>query len=124
MRYFILLFSLTIFSCSTKKKDCKNFKTGTFKYTDLKYKGHTITRNDSIQIEINDKDNIKIITLVEWISDCEYVLTYKDILNYPNKENIIGQKINVKILESKELSYVCHVKSSTLDSKIEIIKIE
>ena len=124
MRFVFLLFLLITFSCSSKPKDCSNFKVGTFKYQDPDYHGHLIERNDSIQIEYNGKDDIKIISKIEWISDCEYVLTYKDILNYPKKDSVIGKSFNVKIIKTKESSYICYVKSDTFDSNIEIIKIE
>lgn len=120
---FILLLSLTT-GCQNQDVSCEKYKTGTFKYKDSDYEGHTIIRNDSIQIEYNSKDDIKIISKIEWISNCEFILTYKDILNYPNKEDVIGEKINVKIVKTKESSYICEVKSNSLDSTIEIIKIK
>lgn len=129
MRYFILLFTLTIFNCSGQSKDCSKFKTGTFKYLDQYNIETTIIRNDSIQIETNNQDDIKIITFVEWISDCEYILTYKDIENYNEKESILkkesilGKKINVKIIEINDNTFTVHVKSDVVDSQIEFIKI-
>ena len=124
MKYIVFFFLLTAFSCKSQPSDCSKFKTGTFKYIDSNNLETTIVRNDSTQTEFNNKNGIKIISKINWVSDCEFILTYKDIINYPNKENMIGQKINIKILESKEHSYVGHVKSSTGDSKIEITKIE
>tara|TARA_R110002096_G_scaffold400233_1_gene596759 strand:+ start:4484 stop:4858 length:375 start_codon:yes stop_codon:yes gene_type:complete len=124
MKYVAFFFLLITFSCKSQTNDCSKFKTGTFKYLDQNNVETTIVRTDSIQTEFNDYNDIKIISKVNWVSDCEFVLTYKDILNYSNKENVIGEKINVKILEPKEHSYVCHFKSNTLDSKIEITKIE
>ncbi len=124
MKKLILLVLITTFSCSSKPTDCSNFRTGIFKYKHKDYSGHVIERNDSIQIEYNDTDDIKIISKIEWASDCEYILTYKDILNYPQKDNVIGKSFNVKIIETKNSSYICHVKSNTLDSEVEIVKVK
>jgi len=127
MRYFILLLLvLTFFTCSTQlknKKDCSHFRTGTFKYNKKGYESYNIVRNDSIQIETNSNNNIKIITSVEWISNCEYILTYKDIINFPYKDSLLGKKIYVEILQTKNDTYKCHVTSSTVDEEIEFIKI-
>ncbi len=124
MKYIAFFFLLIIFNCKSQTNNCFEFKTGTFKYIDSNNIETTIVRTDSIQTEFNNYNDIKIISKVNWVTDCEFVLTYKDIFNYPNKKKIIGKKINVKILESKEHSYLCHIKSNTLDSKIEITKIK
>ena len=97
MRYFILLFSLVVFNCSSKPKDCSDFKTGTFWY--LYNKSSTVVkRNDSIQVEISDKENQIITGSIKWLSDCKYVLTYTDFSNNPNDKRI-GVIIDVDILE-------------------------
>jgi len=124
MKYsLIVTLLLTIYSCSSQNLDCSKFKTGTFVYVDSNNQGTKIIRNDSIQIESNDKNDIKIVTTVKWASDCEYVLTYKDIENYPKKDQIIGKKINVKIIGTKNDTYICHATSDAIDSKIKFIKI-
>ena len=112
MRYFILLCSFVIFSCSTKPKDCSSFKTGTFEYSNSDYAGWVVVRNDSIQIESNKKENIKLIGSIKWSSDCQYIITYKEAVNF-SEENIIGRKIIVNISKTFDDSYECKIESET-----------
>ena len=84
----------------------------------------TITRNDSIQVEYNSKDDITITTNVEWTSPCEYVLTYKNVANYEYQDEIIGKKIFVKIMEIDGDTYTSEVSSSTTESKTTMVKIK
>jgi len=124
MKYIIFFVFLTIIGCSPQKKNCSKFKTGTFKYLDKNLSHITITRNDSIQIEYNSKDDITIITSVDWISPCKYILTYQDVTNYQYKDDIIGKKIYINILETDNNTYTSQVSSNTTESKTTIIKIK
>lgn len=124
MKYLIFPLSLFVFSCNSQVKNCSDFRTGTFKYSDKNLDHITITRNDSIQVEYNSKDDITITTKVEWTSQCRYVLTYKDVTNYEYRDEIIGKKIYVKILETDDDTYVSQVSSSTTESKTTMIKIK
>ena len=84
---------------------------------------YTIKRTDSIQVEINNETGIEIHTLVKWISDCEYELTYSKILNIDqNVSHIVGQKINVEIIEIGGNTYKARAKSDAMDSTIEFEK--
>lgn len=121
---FLILCVSFLCSCSGQPKSCTKFKTGTFIYNHPDYKGHIIKRNDSLQIEYNDKDAIKIISYVKWVSDCEFILTYKDIENYSKKESVIGREISVKILETSDDSYTCHVTSDIIDEVLKFSKVE
>lgn len=122
--FFLLFCAITIIACSKQNKNCSKFKTGTFKYVDPNSITYTITRNDSLQIEVNNKNNIKVISTIEWISDCEYKLKYKDIINYLNKREVIGKVINIEIIETKTSAYICNIKSDALDSTIKITKMD
>jgi len=118
----IILF-LTL-SSSAQEKKCSELKTGEFEYLneDLPFK---IVRNDSLQIERNLKTGVEIHTSVQWKSECEYVLTYKKILN-SNRDvsDIIEKQISVKILETNKDRIKVHAKSDAIDEKIEFIKTE
>jgi len=124
MRIFISILFLTMISCSIKPKNCTNFKTGTFKYEKSNYNHIIITRNDSLQTEYNNKDNIKITTSVEWTSDCEYVLTYKNVSNYQYDNEIKNKKIFVTILNTDKNSYTARAKSNTTNTVFKMIKLK
>ncbi len=125
MKYFALLVSLlllTITSCK-KERDCADFRTGTFAYVD-KNLSEEIIRTEILQIEKNPETGLEIHTSVEWTSDCTYVLTYQRLINYdgdPNK--VIGKKIYVEILETKDNWYRVHAKSEAIDDDIEFVKV-
>ena len=124
MKTLILIAILILtFSCADEKK-CLDFKTGEFVYVD-KSMPERIIRNDSMQIEINPKTGVEIYTSIKWISDCEYVLTYKKILNHPNDVSyMIGKKILVDIISTKENKYTAFVKSDNVKSLIEFKQIK
>lgn len=121
--YLLLLLSVFISNCFAQKSDCNKFKTGTFEYIDNNNNKQTVIRNDTTQIEFNKKNDIKIITTVNWISDCEYTLIYKDIENYPKKNEVIGEKISVKIIETNDNTYTIQAISDAINSKITFTKI-
>jgi len=119
----IISIALIGLSCSGQEKNCDNFRTGEYTYTDPEMSAYTIKRSDSIQIEINNETGIEIYTLVKWISDCEYELTYSKILNVDQDvSHIIGQKINVEIIEIVGNTYKARAKSDAMDSTIEFEK--
>ena len=121
----ILLFLGVCINCKSQDKNCSRFKTGTFSYVDSSTGNEQlIKRNDSLQYENIKTKGITIITTVEWTSDCEYVLTYKDILNYKNKELMIGRKIYSNIIETNGNEFKIHSKSDNIDTYIDMIKIE
>lgn len=125
MKYLIFPFVLLfVFSCNSQTKKCSDFRTGTFKYLDKDLDHITITRNDSIQVEYNSKDDITITTNVEWTSPCRYILTYKDVTNYEYQDEIIGKKIYVEILETDSSTYTSQFSSSTTESKTTMVKIK
>jgi hypothetical protein len=90
-----------VVSCYNKEKNCKDFKTGKFKFeyeVDGVKKTTLFERNDSIEIETFDG---KIDTAsIRWISDCEYVLKK---LHPKNKAE--EQSIGMKILSTTDYTY-------------------
>ena len=90
-----------VVSCYNKEKNCKDFKTGKFKFeyeVDGVKKTTLFERNDSIEIETFDG---KIDTAsIRWISDCEYVLKK---LHPKNKAE--EQSIGMKILSTTDDTY-------------------
>ncbi|MBC5842195.1 MAG: DNA topoisomerase IV [Flavobacteriaceae bacterium] len=102
MKKLILLpLILLVISCYDNEKNCKDFKTGKFKFeyeVDGVKKTTLFERNDSIEIETFEG---KIDTAsIRWISDCEYVLKK---LHPKNKAE--EQSIGMKILSTKGDTY-------------------
>ena len=68
-------FSILIISCNNHERNCKDFKTGTFEFTqeiDGKKQISTFTRTENLQIEtFNGKTDT---ATVRWVSDCEFIL--------------------------------------------------
>ena len=120
----ILIISLlTLSSCSQEKK-CSEFKTGEFRYA-KKNMPEKIVRTESLQIETNPNDKIVIKTVIEWTSECEYVMTYSEILNHPKDvSEVIGKKIYCEIIETNGNRVKVHAKSDTMDEVIEFIKVD
>jgi hypothetical protein len=71
----LLLLSIFLISCSEKERKCKDFKTGTFEFTqeiDGKKNTSTFIRTEKLQIETyNGKTDT---TTVRWVNDCEFIL--------------------------------------------------
>jgi len=115
-----MIMFLILISC-TQEKECHKFRIGEFSYSE-KNRSEKIVRTDSLQIETNPNNGIEIHTSIEWTSECEYVMTYKKILNYENENKLIGKKIYVEIIETKGNRIKVHAKSDTMDENIEFIK--
>jgi hypothetical protein len=66
-----LIFSLT--SCYENTRDCTDFRTGTFEWTQDsggKLLTTTFTRTEDLQIETFE--NVTDTSRVEWVNDCEW----------------------------------------------------
>nr|WP_321232921.1 DNA topoisomerase IV [uncultured Psychroserpens sp.] len=122
MKYLLFFLGLIIFtSCSNKPENCVKFKTGTFKFTDKVFKDYVIIRNDSLQIETNNKEKTKVTCSVKWLSDCEFILTPIESINFP--DSIKLERINVKITETKGNRYKCTSSTESISYESEIIKV-
>lgn len=111
-------------SSTAQEKNCAEFKTGKFIYIESD-RPEKIVRTENMQIEINSETGVEIYTRIEWKTDCEYVMTYEKILNYPKDvSSVIGKKIYVKILETNGNRIKVRAKSDVMDEKIELIKTE
>ncbi|TDD94104.1 DNA topoisomerase IV [Flavobacterium cellulosilyticum] len=97
-----LLPILTLMSCYNAEHNCKNFKTGKFKFeytVDGIKKTTFFERNDSIEIE-NYEGKIDTAS-IRWVSDCEYVL------QKIHPKNMAEEKaISMKILSTSKNSYI------------------
>lgn len=102
MKKIIALISLTLLmSCYNAERNCKDFKTGKFKF-EFEVNGVKKTtffeRKDSIEIEtFEDKTDTSSI---RWVNDCEYILQKTHPKNMEEKK-----AIQIKILTSSKNSY-------------------
>lgn len=120
---FLLIILGTILNNCNQPINCTSFKVGKFIYADESFPDK-ITRNDTLQIEINPNTGIEIHTSIDWKSECEYELTYIKILNGEDYlKDLIGQKINVTIIQTTSKGYIGQVSSKRLDRKVEFVKI-
>lgn len=101
MKKIILIASFTLVSCYNAERNCADFKTGKFEFSQ-EINGKKMTsvfeRNDSIQIEtFNQKTDT---ASVRWINDCEYILQK---IHPKNREE--KKAINIKILTTNKNGY-------------------
>lgn len=122
MKIFILVCLLFPFIGCVQEKDCKNFKTGTFRYIDNAKPGWIIIRNDSIQIEKNENTQLEFEGKLKWKSDCEFTITYKRISDSSHPE-LIGKQINVRIINTSDniMEYEATMNGNTVISKMQKI---
>ncbi|MDC8003859.1 hypothetical protein POV27_07335 [Aureisphaera galaxeae] len=96
----------------TQNSSCENFKNGVFRAVDGEIDDETyrIIRNDSVQIERDEKYGIEIIQSIEWITECSFRLkflsankVYQEKYSTPN--DTIPLIIEIKIAGANFYSY-------------------
>lgn len=105
---------------SAQEKKCSDYRNGKFTFEDPAFTNWRVIRNGTEQIQIDDLNQIEIYGSIEWISDCEYILTYTKI-NIPEWNSIIGQKVNIKIIEVKTNSIIVHSKALGNEMEVEMV---
>ena len=96
-----LLPILLLVSCYDVERNCKDFKTGKFKFeyeVDGVKKTTIFERKDSIEIETFDGKTDT--ASIRWVNDCEYILQKIHAKNMAEKK-----AINMKILTTSKNSY-------------------
>ena len=97
-----LLPILLILSCYDVERNCKDFKTGKFKFeyeVDGVKKTTVFERKDNIEIETFDGKTDT--ASIRWVNDCEYILQKIHPKNMAEKK-----AINMKILTTTKNSYI------------------
>ena len=97
----LLLPLLLLMSCYDAERNCKDFKTGKFKF-EFEVNGvkKTTVFERKGNIEIETFEGKTDTSIVRWVSDCEYVLQKK------HPKNMAEEKaISMKILTTKKDSY-------------------
>ena len=89
----LLLFTILLISCNNHERNCTDFRTGKFEFTqDIEGKKHTSTfiRTKNLQIETyNGKTDT---ASVRWVNDCEFILQKLHPKNM-KEEKAISMKI-------------------------------
>ncbi len=97
----ILPLFLLLISCYNAERNCKDFKTGKFKF-EYKIDGIKKTtifeRKDSIEIETFEGKTDT--STIRWVNDCEYILQ-----KIHPKNRAEEKAINMKILTTSKKSY-------------------
>lgn len=119
----LLTFFIGTLNSYTQEKNCFKFKTGNFEYSDAKYTEWKVTRTDSTQIEVNTKTDIEIYSSIQWLNDCEYILTCTKVKN-PTSDNIIGKVYHVKITDVFSNRYNCIAVAKNDDIALNLLMIK
>jgi hypothetical protein len=96
-----LLPLLVLMSCYNVERNCKDFKTGKFKFefeVDGVKKTTVFERQDSIEIETFEGKTDS--STIRWVSDCEYILQKIHPKNMEEKK-----AITMRILTTSKKSY-------------------
>ena len=100
-KIFLLIPLMLLMSCYNVDSNCKDFKTGKFKFeyeVDGIKKITIFERNDTIEIETFEGKTDT--AAIRWVNDCEYVLSKL------NPKNMAEEKaIGMKILTTTKDSY-------------------
>ena len=111
-KLFILPLLLLLASCYNQERNCKDFKTGKFTFTqviDKVKKTSTFERTENIQIE-NYEGKTDTAT-VRWVNDCECVLQKLHPKNMQEKKSISMRIVTTnKKTYTFEYSYVGEAK--------------
>ncbi|MFV8361170.1 DNA topoisomerase IV [Flavobacterium sp. LS1P3] len=108
-----LLPLLLLMSCYDAERNCKDFKTGKFKFeyeVDGVKKIAIFERNDSIEIETFEGKTDT--ASIRWVNDCEYVL-----LKLHPKNMAEEKAIGMKILTTTKNSYTFEFGMVGVDEK-------
>ncbi|MDI6050358.1 DNA topoisomerase IV [Flavobacterium sp. XS2P24] len=109
----LLLPLLLLMSCYDAERNCKDFKTGKFKFeyeVDGVKKIALFERNDSIEIETFEGKTDT--ASIRWVNDCEYVL-----LKLHPKNMAEEKAIGMKILTTTKNSYTFEFGMVGVDEK-------
>ncbi|KIA86349.1 hypothetical protein [Flavobacterium sp. AED] len=109
----LLLPILLLMSCYNVERNCKDFKTGKFKFeheVNGVKKTTVFERNDSLEIETFEGKTDT--ASIRWVNDCEY------ILQKLHPKNMAEEKaIDMKILTTSKNSYTFEFGMVGIDTK-------
>ena len=100
-KLFILPLLLLLISCYDQERNCKDFRTGKFTFTqmiDSVQKTSTFERSENLQIETFEGKTDT--ASVRWVNDCECVLQKLHPKNWEEKKSI-----SMRIVTTKKNTY-------------------
>ncbi|MCF6132148.1 DNA topoisomerase IV [Flavobacterium wongokense] len=97
----LLLFTIFLVSCNEHERNCADFKTGKFEFTQtINGKKHTSTFSRTEKLQIETYNGKTDTASVRWVNDCEF------ILQKLHPKNMTEEKaISMKILFTEKNSY-------------------
>lgn len=100
-RTILILFALTLASCYQAKRNCTDFKTGKFTFSqEIDGKTHTSTFVRTANLQIETYNGKTDTATVRWVNDCEFVLQKL------HPRNMQEQKaISMEIISTDDKSY-------------------
>jgi|GEM_PF-3404496 len=98
--FFCILLFFNFAAFAQSEADCLKFHTGTFKFPDPRFQTIEVKRSENWQSETDTAKDSEIAGNIEWISPCQYMLTFKT-QKKANAEQLIGKKITTEIIEVK-----------------------
>lgn len=120
----ITILLLLCFACCaySQEKDCQRFKDGTFKVIDPASKKVCIIKRDGKkQTERLEESAEEYSFDLMWIDDCTYTLTPTSSTLARNKDVKKIGAMRVKIVETKEASYVHNV---TVENDADFLRVD
>ncbi len=101
MKKLIVLLSFTLVSCYNQERNCNDFKTGTFEFTqEINGKKHTSTFVRTANLQVETYQGKTDSASVRWVNDCEFVLQK---LHPKNREE--KKAISMEIVATSGKSY-------------------
>jgi hypothetical protein len=129
-KLFLGLLLFVTFKSVGQNLDCKKFREGKFKIVDLMAGTTIVERKGSKQTEYAVNSRMRLEFKVKWIDDCTYTLKLKKITENPDNvqwsRKVKKTKVIVKIVETKENSYVMKAYSKIIKDQrqLEAFKME
>lgn len=126
LKYLVTFFLISSIYGFSQNLDCSDFRTGEFRYTDPNLSGVIVIRTEKLQIERFQETGEEVHLYIDWISECEYTLTFKKIINPSpkrDKTNMTGKEMPVKILkiEGNIMTYSTKFEGMELEGDLEKI---
>ena len=119
----LILLSCIVLSSCTKKIECSNFKTGTFKFAGKKNSDIRIFRTEDSHIEVSEKYNYRDEYSVKWLDECTYVVTLKKTDNDDTSLKI-GDSLTWSIIETNGNNFIVEGEINGETRTSEMVKIE
>ncbi len=101
MKKYSLLLTFALISCYDQERNCSDFKTGKFEFTqEINGVKKTSVFERTATIQIETYEGKTDTASIRWVNDCEYILQKLHPKNRAEK-----QAIDMKILTTSENSY-------------------